>query len=367
VKRLDGIDILRGTAVSAVILYHFYVLLGFTQTASFSYVKQFGSIGVPLFFVISGYLIFRSFEGSITQKGIKKGLLHYLFHRIFRIIPAYYFNLFIVLLIAAFFVSHAYYYSSSFFRQFLSHLTFTTFFVYKDTGFGINGAYWTLGIEMLWYIMVPVLYLFFNSLRALLIIALLSMLYLYGLDSHMLDPVLHMVPGSPDYHVLQYYYYFQIMGQINFFIAGILIYKYHNRIPEYSAWLAFLILFGFIGIMGYFSPALNFSFHLLLHLVVVSSLFILLYMRHLKWGTLLAWTGKISYSLYLWHMPVLYIMQKSDILKYRTVPETALIFLIILFAISSMSYYFIEEGGFALRKKLTQRFFENRSVSGVSG
>jgi peptidoglycan/LPS O-acetylase OafA/YrhL len=65
-------------------------------------------------------------------------------------------------------------------------------------------------------------------------------------------------------------------------------------------------------------------------------------------------------------MPVLYVMQKSDILKYRTVPETALFFLIILFALSSMSYYFIEEGGFALRKKLTRRLFEKTPLPGES-
>ena len=363
--RLDGIDILRALAVIAVVVYHFFVLLGLTHIPLFPYMKTFGSLGVPLFFVISGYLIYRSVERNITQKGRKRGLLNYFFHRLFRILPAYYFNLFIVFIMASFVLNHDYFYSASFFKQFFTNLTFTSYFVHKTAGFGINGAYWTLGIEMIWYIVAPLFFIFFKNTRVLLFIVLLSFVYTWGVDMGYLDTFFGLNEKAGNYRLLLWYYSTQLPGQITYFISGILIYKYtlspsaDKTVRNYLLASGMLVLF--TGIMGYTNIYLNFlSSHVLL-LVVTGTLFVLLYTTKVKGAAFIEWIGKISYSLYLWHMPILYAMNRSHILEYRSMFETVLFFLILLFSISSMSYYFIEEGGFALRKKLTKRFFREQA------
>ena len=362
--RLDGIDILRGIAVIAVIMYHFFVLLGLTGYSVYPYIKTFGSMGVPLFFIISGYLIFRSVERNIDSKGIKKGLLNYFFHRLFRILPAYYFNLFVVILIASFVIGNDYFYSASFFRQIFTHLTFTNYFIYKSAGFEINGAYWTLGIEMLWYIVAPLLFIFFRKTRILVTIMLLSLLYIWSIDHGYLDNYFVLDEKSQNYRLLLYYYISQLPGQINYFIAGILIYKYSISLPMYSVRSKYLFasvtVLLFIGVMGYFNIYLAFLPTHLILLSVTAILFTLLYSARVKGFSFIEWIGKISYSLYLWHMPILFIMNKSHILEYRSLVDTTLFFLILLFTLSSMSYYFIEEGGFALRTRLTKRFFPEK-------
>lgn len=364
--RLDGIDILRGIAVISVVLYHFFVLLGLTDNNMFLYIHTFGSIGVPLFFVISGYLIYRSVDRNMSQKGTKKGLLNYSLHRFFRILPAYYFNLFIVFLMVAFIVENDFFYSASFFRYFFSHLTFASYFTHMSTGFGINGAYWTLSIEMLWYIIAPLFLIFFKRTRVLLLIMLMSLLYIWSMGDGLFDSLLELDKEAFNYRLLLHYYITQLPGQINYFIAGILIYKYAiSAAPDRSIrnyLFATLILLSFIGVMGYYRIYLDFLPSHLILLSVTVLLFILLYTTKVKGGAFLEWIGKISYSLYLWHMPILFVMQKSHILEHRSLLEATLFFLIFLFSISSMSYYFIEEGGFSLRKRVTKRFFIEKEV-----
>jgi len=363
--RLDGIDILRGLAVITIVIYHFFVLLGLTNNVAFLYVNTLASLGVPLFFVISGYLIYRSVDRNVSQKGIKRGVLSYFFHRLFRILPAYYFNLFIVFLMAGFIMNQDYFYTDAFFKQFFSHLTFTSYFTYQSTGFGINGAYWTLSIEMLWYIVVPFILFYFKRTRALLVIVLLSFIYIFGMSHGWFDYYFDLDSSRANYALMHAYYLSQLPGQINFFIAGILIYKYqyHLKLQRayYAYFLATLLLLLYVWAnLHWVSYSATMGKHMMV-LVVVSGLFILLYSVKSKGLAFLEWIGKISYSLYLWHMPILFVMNKSHILDERSLLDATIFFLFLLFSISSMSYYFIEEGGFALRKKLTKRFFSEKT------
>lgn len=353
--RLDGIDLLRGLAVSFVIIYHFFVLLGLNGSPLFTYVHSFGVLGVSLFFVISGYLIYRSIDYSTNEYGVFKGLKHYAVHRAFRIIPAYYFNFFIVLLMATSMIDSTYLYSYSFVKQLLAHLTFTSYFLYQDSGLGINGAYWTLSIEMLWYIVAPVLLLFVKKKRFLIILLLMSFVYFAALDKGMLDAVFHLNHEEASYILKLYFFSFQLPGQLAYFIAGILIYKYSyvsvklSPVSRYAFSVALIILFMYIS--RTYELHTTFLIHNLFILVSVSVLFLLLYATMPKRMQIFEWLGKISYSLYLWHMPLLYVMKQTSVLTHIPLLIAVALFVAVLLLISSFSYYFIEESGFRLRKK----------------
>jgi peptidoglycan/LPS O-acetylase OafA/YrhL len=356
--RLDGIDILRGIAVSAVIVYHFFVILGKTAHPLYPYVEAFGHIGVPLFFVISGYLIFRSIERAVTNRGVQKGIIHFAIHRIFRITPAYYFNLLMIYLMAGLVLYPNFYNSADFMRQFLSHLTFTSYFTHKSAGFGFNGAYWTLDVEMLWYVVAPLLFFRIKKLRGFIGLFVLSWTYSWLVAYGYCNDLLGIT--SP---TLIAYWLSMLPGQIDLFIAGILIYRYKlfYRFPaqtmHYIAVVMLLILY--IIIVGMHRIPLGLVGLHMVTLVTVSLLFILLYPLKIgSWfGGLLEWIGKISYSLYLWHMPILYVMQKSQMTLHRPPLEVVTIFTVLLLSIASMSYYFIEEGGFALRDRVLVKLF----------
>ncbi len=357
--RLEGIDLLRGIAVSVVVFYHFAVILGLTDSPIFQYIYSLGLLGVPLFFIISGYLIYRSIDYSISNKGIKVGLKQYAYHRLFRILPAYYFNFAVVLIMATFVISVDYLYSLGFVKQIIAHLTFLSFFMYRDSGLGINGAYWTLSIEMLWYIVAPLFFIYIKKDRYLVLLFILSFLYLTGIDFSLYDSIFNLDKQASDYFPLLFYISFQLPGQLIYFIAGIFIYKYFNKQRSLSLSVQYFLsilsisFFIYVSNQNYFQTSFAIRNFFILFTVVV--LFILMYQSKLKWMGGLEWIGKISYSLYLWHMPILYTMKQTDILTHLNLWLVIIVFSIFLLAISSLSYYFIEEGGFHLRRKFEHR------------
>jgi peptidoglycan/LPS O-acetylase OafA/YrhL len=154
-----------------------------------------------------------------------------------------------------------------------------------------------------------------------------------------------------------YYFSFQLPAQILYFISGIFIYKYlahkhfiKNNLLKIILFIVLISIFIFISHQHFFLS--SFVIKNLITLIIVTLLFILLYQSYIPYLSLFDWLGKISYSLYLWHMPILFIMKRSEILTHASLLNTSFIFIISLLSISSMSYYFIEEGGFHLRKKI---------------
>jgi len=356
--RLEGIDLLRGLAVLLVVIYHIFTVLDLYHNPIFPYIHSFGLLGVSLFFIISGYLIYRSFEYNISTEKLKFGLYKYISNRLFRILPAYYFNLMVVLLMASFVLEHNYLYTGSFFRQIIAHLSFSSYFIYKDTGFGINGVYWTLSIEMLWYIVAPFFVLYIKKNKYLILLFLLSFSYLLCLDLQYLDTFLNISNNNNLYTILKFYWSFQLPGQLIYFISGIFIYRYIDKIRVISSpkqgILAILILILFIYISRSFEIHKNFFLNNFLLVSTATILFILLYRSKIKYMSILEWFGKISYSLYLWHMPILYIMKHTNIFLHLSFSSALVVFIISLLLLSSFSYYFIEEGGFQLRKKFEE-------------
>lgn len=66
------------------------------------------------------------------------------------------------------------------------------------------------------------------------------------------------------------------------------------------------------------------------------------------------WLGKISYSIYLWHYPLLAIAKHVNILEFMSLPAFIGLFFVFLLMISSFSYYFVEETGLQIKLKFTK-------------
>ena len=244
-------------------------------------------------------------------------------------------------------------------KQILSHLTFTSYFLYQTSGLGINGAYWTLSIEMLWYIVAPLFFIFIKKDRYYIILFLLGFLYLWSIDLGLMDVLFSLQKDASNYMAKLFFFSFQLPGQIIYFITGILIYKYHLKETHISKYLLYplfifiISLFTYISIQRYFLE--SFTVRNTFTLLTATSLFILFYRQQIHELDLLSWLGKISYSLYLWHMPILFMLKKYFIPYNPSWWSITIVFTILLLSISSLSYYLVEEGGFKLR-----RSFENK-------
>lgn len=158
------VDVLRGLAITAVVLHHF--LLTFTPVGVpaelmpalgaanrwFFLPHELGYLGVKLFFVVSGFCIHSSYLGWRRRTAVPTVggfLLNYLNRRFWRIYPP-----FAVALVLAFVIS----YWPTFDLQALRHLAFgATLFqtLAKPFYYNINPAFWSVAVEWQLYLVYP--------------------------------------------------------------------------------------------------------------------------------------------------------------------------------------------------------------------
>jgi peptidoglycan/LPS O-acetylase OafA/YrhL len=165
-SRIIGLDYLRGAAACAVVLFHFG-FKGPTENwmkggdfGSFSSVAGYGYLGVNLFFLISGFVIAMSAQNANWQSFLRA--------RFIRLMPAMWICATVtaigVLLIGALATDPSI--QTSFAKTALTKNTWSNYFasltlVPSWFGFpGIDSAYWSLRIEVQFYLAVCLLLLF---------------------------------------------------------------------------------------------------------------------------------------------------------------------------------------------------------------
>lgn len=182
--RLAGLDGLRAAAVALVMLFHLTpgrVSHHGLQSVVFK-VADIGWSGVDLFFVLSGFLITR-----LLLKGIDRGegLAGYFVRRLLRIVPLYYLALlfFLVLLPGAGVFAETY-------REPDPRWPLWLFASNYFTKMGFFGHFWSLAIEMQYYLVWPVILVSVSrrtAIRLCLVLLVASVairagLYFAGMD-----------------------------------------------------------------------------------------------------------------------------------------------------------------------------------------
>jgi len=86
----DSLQLLRGLAAILVVFHHFYRLVLKQYDLNFPYLDllEFGELGVDLFFVLSGFIIFYIHSSDIG-KGLNNSVKTFFIKRAIRIYPAY--------------------------------------------------------------------------------------------------------------------------------------------------------------------------------------------------------------------------------------------------------------------------------------
>jgi len=279
-RRIEGFDGLRALAVLSVMFYH----LGWS---SFSL----GWAGVPFFFVLSGFLI----TGILLDsKGASAGQFFGRFYlrRTLRIFPLYYLYLAVVFCWCAYHGIHAtgWWYYVAYLQNYYLGLTNFAWTPGQELGHT-----WSLAVEEQFYLLWPLL-VFHLSTKQLKFV-LVAMFLLAVVSRSVLLKTGWMVPFAPlpsNLDTLGLGALLAILARENraryaaaslwlligsaALVAAIVFFSGHHMTSADDLYMASLALL-FVGVVSYVSTR---------HIPV------------LDWAPL-AYIGKISYGLYIWH------------------------------------------------------------------
>lgn len=291
--RRNNFDLLRFLLAFTVFLYHAYVLSDAAALSIFDKILS-ADIAVKAFFVVSGFLIFMSYENSGDIRS-------YLVKRAKRIYPAYFFIILAGASLGLIFTSHAR--DMLFFEQLLKYVASNLVFLnviqpglpglFEGNHLqAVNGALWTLKIEVMFYLSVPL------AVQAFRQFGLLPMMALFFMGSVFYSVVmLHLADqtSAEVYLELQR----QFPGQIVFFVAGAAAYYYFDRLICHAVWLVPLALAAFA--LQAWLPWLAVE-PLALAVLVIGFACLLPHLGDF------AKYGDFSYGMYIVHFPILQLL-----------------------------------------------------------
>ncbi len=334
----NNLDCLRLILASIVALFHVYALSGLSAFSAFGkYLSP--HFAVRSFFVISGLLIYRSYTRSSSLRS-------YLEKRVRRICPGY-FTVIVLAALGLFFISSlpaSRYFGAEFWKYLGANLLFLNFLAPSLPGVfalnnvsAVNGALWTLKIEVAFYLFVPVMHYLstrFGTRKTMAVIFCLSCFWKYGfalLDSLHGSGGIDAADSSRSiYAKLEV----QFPAQLAYFTAGILLLLYFDKLKSHFRAIACItaavfLLDHFLG-----KGALD--------VVWISGVvFVFGFWRY--FGNFAKY-GDFSYGVYIVHWPILQTMCSLGLTKLD--PAVFLALALALIALTSILLWKLVESRF---------------------
>lgn len=352
------IDGLRAIAVIAVIVYHTNITM---------YGNQYfggGFIGVDIFFVISGYLITSLILKELATTGTFS-FINFYERRARRILPALLAVMIVSLPFAWFYLLPSSFIDFS--KSILYSLGFSSNFYFHYSGqlYGAESGLlkpflhtWSLSVEEQYYILFPIILLFiFKYFRKYLIpIFIIGFIVSLGLAEW----------GSKNHRSFNFYIlptrgWELLAGSILAWLEIFKGRKIKNNLLNSVLPIIGLILI-FHSIIFFNDKMFHPSFYTLSPIIGVC---LIIWFSHkdeiiykILSTKLFVIVGLISYSLYLWHYPILafnriILFSDNDFLK-------GIFLAILIIAISTLSYIYVEKP--CRKKNNTKLFFLNLSL-----
>lgn len=346
------IDVLRGFAALTVLVYHFVAHMNWVAFPISGPLLWFriGWMGVDLFFVISGFVICLS-AFSMLDSGAEF-YKTFVIHRLARIVPLYYATCLIFVL----FIRPELIFQQDWLLNFGSHLLFihNIFALYQGS---IDGSNWSLGVEMQFYIVIMLLAPMLRRAPwwsiAIVFTAMAWAWRYYAFQTTSITGPLGPYP--------LFWKSTQIFGCIDEFAIGIIlakmasskngraIFELGRRFPVAPVALATVTIWAVLAFYWHydatfwnskimvipFRTALAFAFGCVVFAAccIQGPLMSLLALpaRYL---------GKISYGIYLWHLPIILALQR---LQWLSAPRAFPVVILLTLIFSAGSWHFFEK------------------------
>jgi peptidoglycan/LPS O-acetylase OafA/YrhL len=353
-KHIPELDGVRGVAILSVLLFHC-----FPEISMF----KLGWAGVDVFFVLSGFLITGILLDSVNKKNYYR---NFIIKRILRIFPLYYFALFLFL----FFLPHismrtfnTLNLSFAFDHQLWYWFYISNWLLSVKTGW-VHGAginhFWSLSIEEQFYLFWPLL-VYLTRRKGFIYLCILFIIASAGLRNILF---LFNVPHDA-------LYLMTISRADSLAIGGLIAALIRNdigkRLLEYATIPAFIIVISVLSIgmfinksanpyLSFFSTIGYTLIDLISGILIIFVLSDFMMFKNIFSLRILRFLGKYSYSMYIFHFPVMILcfywankFFKSSHIQNLLI-STLSIFITIL--ISLLTWYGIESRCIRLKAKI---------------
>lgn len=339
VKRKNSFDFIRLFAAGLVVFSHSFAMTGHTEPSIGT--LSFGAIGVWIFFILSGYLIAKSWD-QYPRFNV------FFAKRILRIFPGL-----IVAIISTIVVAGIFFTSIPFF-QFLVHqgtltylnnvLLYNPVFTLPGEVFAtniypnaINGSIWTLGYEFTMYIAV----------------ALIGVSKLYkkispvGIWGILFVSVLIMTVIGKQYFSLSIFYLdiYQMFIFALLFFSGIVMHKEESRIKLDTR-------LGFVSLAAFF--ILSFVFPNILPLI--AAIFLAYALFALGKSSLMSWIGKygdFSYGIYIYSFPIQQAI--ATLTHTQNAYKMFALSMTLSLLVAALSWHLVESRALKLKAKINSK------------
>jgi peptidoglycan/LPS O-acetylase OafA/YrhL len=327
----NNFDLLRLALAMGVCIAHAYLVSGFDGLEWVARIIS-GTSLVKAFFVISGFLVFMSYEQAASIRS-------YAIKRMRRIYPAY---LTIVILSALVLPvltldTMTGYFSVHWVKYVISNLTFLNFLQPTISGVfssnldpTINGSLWTIKVEVMFYACVPLfvaLFRRFSHLPVLLFFYCLSILY----SSYFMG--MSEATGSEFYRSLGR----QLPGQLSYFMSGAFMYYF---MPSFKRHIKWYVIVSFLVLLVDGVYALTFFVPFALGTVVIFC-GVSCYLGN--FGRF----GDFSYGVYIVHFPIIQLLLHFNVLVKS--PNYFLLLVVVLTLLGGYLMWHLVEKRFLFR------------------
>lgn len=284
-------------------------------------------IGIKGFFVISGFLVAKSYLNTPS-------LNQYFIKRVKRIVPAYIFVLLLTVLVLAFFGKYSfseYFKDINVYKYLGWNLVFLNFMHPCLPGLfennlicAVNGSLWTLKVEEGFYIVLPFIFYIIKKVKkpfiVLITIYFLSLLYWFLMDDYFNKPLLAK----------------QLPGYLAYFVVGIFLYLNLDFVLNNNKKL-FLIAISMLIISYYMDLNSNVFYPAVFGTLVIIAAYSLSFLNN--FGKF----GDFTYGIYIYHFPIIQLFRQYNLFERYNPILMASYVIAITFLFAAFSWYYIEK------------------------
>jgi peptidoglycan/LPS O-acetylase OafA/YrhL len=328
----NNFDFLRFYFAFVVVIGHLIIISGVETFKIFApFFNTYTS--VTAFFCISGFLIAQSYLNS-------KSLKSYFQKRAARLLPAYIFVIVLSVLILSAFSKYSlndYFTHPQLFKYLAANLSFMNFVqpclpgVFTENGLtcDVNGALWTLKVEVSFYITIP--FILFLSKKIKRKYILFIIIYIFSVLYRNLLMYYSSVSGNSLFGTLAH----QLPGFLSYFVCGIGLYYYFDSFLKYKKWIFIISLCFYL-----FEIKMDWEIFTPLALSIIVFYIAFSLKRLNSFGKY----GDISYGIYIFHCPIIKVVTDLGTFSKFNPYLVALILIATILTVGFASWHLIEKG-----------------------